>query len=150
MTYSKRRVMRQRRVEGVPDREVDRDFVQVVFEDDKSINPSQVSAFSRSHSHPQTLHSTNTTRRKVQRKTERRGSTHPVGNVVAFPKISSNVWKLCGPVNCPPATRQSFVSNLMPVGVDVQMMGVRPMASEIARTRSSGGYPQHILLTKYG
>ena len=42
-TYGERRVMRQRGVEGVPDREVDRDFVQVVFEDDESV-PSQPSA----------------------------------------------------------------------------------------------------------
>ena len=80
---------------------------------------------------------------------------YPVGKFVPFCII---VWKTataCVPVTSPPATLQSTAqmislsrrekgsvnapkeSNLPPSGVEVQRIGIMPMASEIARTRSS-------------
>jgi len=49
-------------------------------------------------------------------------------------------WKVlkdCSPVTKPAATCQSLVSNLPAEGVLDHMMGTRPMAREMARTRSS-------------
>ena len=49
-------------------------------------------------------------------------------------------WKVlkdCSPVTKPAATCQSLVSNLPAEGVLDHMMGTRPKAKEMARTRSS-------------
>jgi hypothetical protein len=87
-------------------------------------------------------------------KSTRSDVTYPVSMAEAFPRIDLKVAKESGPATKPPATRQSkclwinsrsvmsslyipLVSNWPAVGVRVQMIGWRPIAREMARTRSS-------------
>jgi len=67
----------------------------------------------------------------------KRTCTYPVSKREAFPRIPWKVSKDCSPVTKPAATCQSLVSNLPAVGVLDHMIGTRPRAKEIARTRSS-------------
>ena len=69
----------------------------------------------------------------------KRTYTYPVSKREAFPRMPWKVSKDCSPVTIPAATCQSLVSNLPAVGVLDHMIGTRPRAKEIARTRSSLG-----------
>ena len=79
---------------------------------------------------------------------------YPVLSVDAFVRMDWNVAKDCVPATRPPATLQSkrvssrvsnelywitlpFVSNWLPSGARVHIIGTMPIASEMARTRSS-------------
>lgn len=64
-------------------------------------------------------------------------ATDPVSSVDASSRMVSKVLNEYVPLTMPPATLQSFVSNFCPLGAVVQRIGIIPIASEIARTRSS-------------
>ena len=68
---------------------------------------------------------------------EKQEYIYPVSKREAFPRIPWKVLKDCAPVTMPAATCQSLVSNLPAEGVLDHMMGTRPKAKEMARTRSS-------------
>ena len=110
-------VVRERGVERVADGEVDGGLEQVVLENDEPVMAARREHLSAC-------------------RTRNGEGTYPVSIVDALPSRVWKIWNCSGPVYVPSSTRQSLVSNVA-AAVRVQMMGRRPIALEIARTRLS-------------
>lgn len=114
-------VVRLRSVESVTNSKINGDLEQIMLENDKAAPNRSISSLQPQHP---------------------LDDSHPVLICVALPRM---LWKMLNcswPVCWPPATRQSLVSK-GPPGPVVQMIGRRPMAFEIARTRLSEQSYEH-------
>jgi hypothetical protein len=85
-TYREGWVVSQRCVQGIANSKIDRDLIQIMFQDDEAENH---------------VNDTNSDLRSAR-------ATYPVGREVALPRIASNVLNDCVELTNPPATLQSI------------------------------------------